>query len=224
MNLIKIEKPIIDESRLKVCPYALKLYIHNVTPETKIEIPDYIKDLHIHGDYLEHFDIPDGLISVNVNSLGLKSLYVPDSVKYLYCAQNFLRKLEVPIGIMCIDAHNNLLTEITFREPKEKNINTLYLDIHSNRFTILDFDVPLDYLNASLNKIEYINTKIYDFLIKQKLESRGSNVYFPTHRRIVHFLDGPFTKYRLKYYVWFSEVDNPGMQKEVSSISYYFKK
>ena len=103
MDLIKIEKPIIDDCLIT----STKLNIHNVTPETKIEIPDYVVELHIHGDYLEHFDIPDGLISVTVNSLGLKSLYVPDSVKYLYCAQNFLRKLEVPIGIMCIDAHNN---------------------------------------------------------------------------------------------------------------------
>ena len=137
MDLVKIEKSITETVVRNVYPLYLLLHIYNVTLETKIEIPDYVKELHIHGDYLEHFDIPDGLISVNVNSLGLKSLYVPDSVKYLYCAHNFLKKLEVPTGIICIDAHNNLLTEITFREPKEKNINTLYLDIQSNRFTIL---------------------------------------------------------------------------------------
>ena len=144
------------------------LYLNNIIQENvhKITIPDGVTELRIDGDYLDNYVIPNGITSVYIESMGLKTLYIPDGVEHLYCSRNFLRTVEIPSSLRFLEIRNNLLTELTFRD----NINSLeHIDIRSNRFKSLDFDISinLEYLNASFNDIEYTSQNIKLFLQQQ---------------------------------------------------------
>lgn len=144
------------------------LWVYNVTPETidQIEISENIKQLHITGDFLEHFSIPEGLTDVHINSMGLKTIYIPDGLESLYISRNFLRTIEIPNSLLLLEAHHNLLSEITFRSLPS---HLRFIDIKSNRFTRLDFQLPenINYLNAALNNLEFISPQIENFFTTQ---------------------------------------------------------
>ena len=181
------------------------IYIDNVLQENihEIKIPDYITELHIDGDYLDHFDIPKGIISVHLDSIGLKTLNIPDGVETLFCSRNFLRTLEIPSSLYMLEAQNNLLTHFTFRNEsssfnessyfnesssfnESKSFNNLtHIDIRSNKFKSLNFDIndSIEYFNASFNEINYITPKIDKLLknvfsIKLNLPENEDNLFY----------------------------------------------
>jgi hypothetical protein len=140
--------------------------VYNITPQNQhlLKVPNTLWSLYIHGDYLDHFEIPQGIKYVEIKNLGLKTLYIPDGTINVNCSNNFLKTIEIPQSLITLKANKNLLTEIIFRSP---NFNQLEdLDIRSNKFKYLDFVIPKKFccLNASKNNILSIGPNIKYYL------------------------------------------------------------
>lgn len=122
-----------------------------------------INDLSINGDYLEELIIPEGVTCAIIANLSLRKLHVPDSMKFLYCQNNCLKELELPENICNVDACNNYIEKVTFRNPAKE---LTYLNLKNNRITEFDFTIPesLNYLNIENNPHINISPKISLFI------------------------------------------------------------
>jgi len=122
-----------------------------------------INDLAINGDYLEELIIPNGVTCAIVADLSLRKLYVPDSMEFLYCQNNCLKELELPENIYNVDASNNYIEKVTFRNSAKQ---LKYLNLKNNRIADFDFTIPesLNYLNIENNPHIHVSPKISLFI------------------------------------------------------------
>jgi len=69
-------------------------YVYNITPETEhlLKIPKGIQILHIIGYYLDHLTVPEGILDVYLNYIGLKTIDITEGTELVSCSRNFLRK------------------------------------------------------------------------------------------------------------------------------------
>lgn len=105
-----------------------------------MEYPLGVDEVHYHGDYFRHVDVPEGVRIVTCTGIGLTSIHLPDSIEYAYLNQNKLEKLEIPRGVIMVIADNNLITSVTFRGGDPWRLEEL--DLSFNRITRLAFNPP----------------------------------------------------------------------------------
>ena len=101
---------------------------------------------------------------IEIRYLGLKTIHIPEGVLSVNCSRNFLQSIELPRSLKNFIGNKNLLKEITFKDNNQLE----YLDIRSNKFTVLDFIVPkqLICLNATRNNC-IIGNNIKDYIYIQ---------------------------------------------------------
>jgi hypothetical protein len=145
------------------------MYVHNITPENihELKIPEEVTDLRIYGDYLDHFNIPNGLETVHINSMGLKTLIISESLDCLHCSYNFLRTLKIPARLTVLEARGNLLSNL-----KVTGCNLEIVDIRSNKLTSLDFAISpkVQYFNAAFNNVSYVSPEIQAVIDSQDIQ------------------------------------------------------
>ena len=146
------------------------MYIYNVSPDNvhQINIPKGVDDLRIFGDYLDHFDIPEGIKSVHLENLGLKTLNLSETLECLFCSNNFLKTLNILSNLEILEARNNLLSSLQVHGN-----NLEYVDIRSNKFKSLDFNISskIEYFNAAFNEnIKYVSPQIISIIKKQDIQ------------------------------------------------------
>ena len=112
-----------------------------------------IETVFLHGDFADHFQVPEGVVYVGCSFMGLKSIYLPDSVEFLYADRNHFRSIELPAGLVKASLRDNILSEIKFREPPTQLIE---LDLFGNRLLALDFPVPESFTEINVDKNFYL--------------------------------------------------------------------
>lgn len=143
------------------------LILKHITPEDweNVVMPEGIRTLIITG-YMDDLVIPDGVVKVYANALGLRRIHVSNSVKTLSVNTNCLRVIELPSDIEEVDLSHNPLGVLTFRAPP----TALYsLDLENTMMQTLDFPAPstLNELNLSrTTHLVYISPQVLAGLIR----------------------------------------------------------
>ena len=157
------------DKELKIEENKDYITIYNITPQNqhllKMNSMEY---LYIEGNYLDHFEIPQGVKNVELKYLGLKTLYIPDGVESINCYRNFLQTIEIPQSLITLKANKNLLTEITFCSQSDNKLE--FLDIRSNKLTCLE----LNQFDIAMNKINFIAPRIRNYLSMQYIPAPDS--------------------------------------------------
>lgn len=131
----------------------LNLYHAKENDIKHIQWPCDMQELSIIGEYLDHFDIPNGVEVFTGCHLGLKSVTIPDSMKRIYLDDNFLYDLELPVNIEYVSASENYITHVRFKDGKQP-MNLIELDLRANRLLELNFEPPtsLEILDLRINR------------------------------------------------------------------------
>lgn len=124
--------------------------VNVVLDKLKNEYPD-VEELRFMGDYFDSIAVPEGIKTVFLDDLGLKSVHLPDTITDVYISHNKLVKLELPKGVRKVIANANILTEVTFRDGNPVNLEEI--DLECNRLLSFCFKPPesLVAINLSFN-------------------------------------------------------------------------
>jgi hypothetical protein len=125
--------------------------------------PDTMKTLMIHGDYVDHIVVPEGVDTFACRK-ALMTCKLPDSIEFLYLENNRIKEIELPQDIIIADVSDNYLESITFRGGRPQKLKELY--VQNNRLKTLEFHPPqsLNTLNIRFNHGLTMNKELVDYI------------------------------------------------------------
>ena len=133
------------------------------------EMPKDIKFLSVESGQLDSLTVPEGVIEVNCEYLGLRELHLPDSLEDLFCKRNKLEHLHLPSNVELVDARSNHISRITWKESPQSLYTIL---LCRNNISSLHFDTPenMNFICLCENPTKRCSKSIYN-LIQYRIET-----------------------------------------------------